>query len=297
MRFSLDETYDKREVFMIGVRRYIAACVLCILLVGVNQCFSIIETLTLYPQFFVLYFVTSLMSDVLNNYARGIEKVSDVAVGGIIGSVSMLTLNVLFLLVFKWGLVGYFVANCLSFASTDLYLLIKLKIWKVISWKPENRSLKKEMVAYSVPMGLGNIGWWINNVSDRYIVTWICGLAANGVYSVAYKIPSLLSMFQQIFNQASMNMWGLTPEFLDVLEEGFKEFFEKEVPGNPLKAEYLIPIFIGELLEQGKMSVKVLKTNDTWYGMTYHEDVVAVKDSFKKMLADGVYKADLFTDL
>lgn len=95
----------------------------------------------------------------------------------------------------------------------------------------------------------------------------------------------------------SMNMWGLTPDFLDVLEEGFKEFFEKEVPGNPLKAEYLIPIFIGELLEQGKMSVKVLKTNDTWYGMTYHEDVAAVKDSFKKMLADGMYKADLFSDL
>ena len=95
----------------------------------------------------------------------------------------------------------------------------------------------------------------------------------------------------------SMNMWGLTPEFLDVLEEGFKEFFEKEVPGNPQKAEYLIPIFIGELLEQGKMSVKVLKTNDTWYGMTYHEDVAAVKDSFKKMLADGVYKGDLFADL
>ena len=95
----------------------------------------------------------------------------------------------------------------------------------------------------------------------------------------------------------SMNMWGLTPDFLDVLEEGFKEFFDKEVPGNPLKAEYLIPIFIGELLEQDKMSVKVLKTNDTWYGMTYHEDVAAVKDSFKKMLENGVYKADLFSDL
>lgn len=95
----------------------------------------------------------------------------------------------------------------------------------------------------------------------------------------------------------SMNMWGLTPEFLDVLEDGFKEFFKKEVPGNPLKAEYLIPIFIGELLEQGKMSVKVLRTNDTWYGMTYHEDVAAVKDSFKKMLENGVYKADLFSDL
>ena len=95
----------------------------------------------------------------------------------------------------------------------------------------------------------------------------------------------------------SMNMWGLTPDFLDVLEKGFKEFFENEVLGNPLKAEYLIPIFIGELLSEGKMSVKVLKTNDTWYGMTYHEDVAAVKDSFKKMLADGVYKTDLFSNL
>ena len=103
--------------------------------------------------------------------------------------------------------------------------------------------------------------------------------------------------FFDVNSLVSMNMWGLTPEFLDVLEEGFKEFFEKEVPGNPLKAEYLIPIFIGELLEQGKMSVKVLKTNDTWCGMTYHEDVAAVKDSFKKMLADGVYKAELFSDL
>ena len=95
----------------------------------------------------------------------------------------------------------------------------------------------------------------------------------------------------------SMNMWGLTPDFLDVLENGFKEFFEKEVPSNPQKAEYLIPIFIGELLSEGKMNVKVLKTNDTWYGMTYHEDVAAVKGSFKKMLEKGVYKADLFADL
>ena len=55
-----------------------------------------------------------------------------------------------------------------------------------------------------------------------------------------------------------------------------------------MKAEYLIPIFIGELPEQGKMSVKVLKTNDTWYGMTYHEDIAAVKDSFKKMLKGAI---------
>lgn len=95
----------------------------------------------------------------------------------------------------------------------------------------------------------------------------------------------------------SMNMWGLTPAFMQVLEQGFQEFFEKEVPANPLKAEYLIPTFIGELLAQGRISVKVLKTNDAWYGMTYKEDVPAVKESFAQMLAEGIYQADLFSDL
>lgn len=121
-------------------------------------------------------------------------------------------------------------------------------------------------------------------VETKNIVKTADGAEADGM---AVDVNSLVSM----------NMWGLTPNFLTTLEEGFMEFFEKEVPSNPLKAEYLIPIFIGELLEQGKMSVKVLESNDTWYGMTYLEDVATVKDSFKKMLENGVYKADLFSDL
>ena len=127
-----------------------------------------------------------------------------------------------------------------------------------------------------------------NNLTEveetKNIVKTASGAEADGV---AVDVDSLVSM----------NMWGLTPDFLTTLEGGFREFFEKEVPGNPLKAEYLIPIFIGELLKQGKMSVKVLKTDDTWYGMTYHEDVAAVKESFKKMLEKGVYKTELFSDL
>lgn len=95
----------------------------------------------------------------------------------------------------------------------------------------------------------------------------------------------------------SMNMWGLTPEFLDALENGFEVFFEKEVPENPLKAEYLIPTFIGQLLEQDKIQVKVLRTDDTWYGMTYKEDVKVVKESFQGMLDKGTYEKDLFADL
>lgn len=95
----------------------------------------------------------------------------------------------------------------------------------------------------------------------------------------------------------SMNMWGLTPDFLDVLESGFEVFFDEEVPENPLKAEYLIPTFFGKLLEQEKIQVKVLRTDDSWYGMTYKEDVEAVKESFQGMLDKGTYEKDLFADL
>ena len=146
-----------------------------------------------------------------------------------------------------------------------------------------------------------------NTLSDNGGVTrGICKMDENGNMTEVVETKNIVktadgaeadSVAVDVNSLVSMNMWGLTPDFLDVLENGFKKFFEKEVPGNPQKAEYLIPIFIGELLEQSKMSVKVLKTNDTWYGMTYHEDVAAVKDSFKKMLEKGVYKADLFADL
>lgn len=95
----------------------------------------------------------------------------------------------------------------------------------------------------------------------------------------------------------SMNMWGLTPDFLDLLEEGFKEFFDKEVCQDPLKSEYLIPVFIGQLLEQGKMNVKVLRTDDTWYGMTYKEDVITVKERFSEMLENNFYSEELFNDI
>ncbi|MBO2517829.1 MAG: nucleotidyltransferase [Clostridiales bacterium] len=93
----------------------------------------------------------------------------------------------------------------------------------------------------------------------------------------------------------SMNFWGLTPDFLPVLENGFTDFF-KDL-SNPLKGEYLLPIFIGQLLREGKVSVKVLETKDTWFGVTYAQDKQAVIDAMRGLIAEGVYEKDLFSDL
>lgn len=94
----------------------------------------------------------------------------------------------------------------------------------------------------------------------------------------------------------SMNMWGLTPEFMDVLEQGFAEFFEN-IKGKELKAEYLLPIYIGQLLREGKVQVKVLETEDKWFGVTYKEDKDSVILSFKQLIEKGIYQKDLFSDL
>ena len=146
-----------------------------------------------------------------------------------------------------------------------------------------------------------------NTLSDNGGVTrGICKMDAEGSLTEVVETKNIIKTAAgaeadgtalDLESLVSMNMWGLTPAFLDVLEQGFAEFFRKEVPLNPLKAEYLIPTFIGQLLEQGRLTVQVLRTDDTWYGMTYKEDVPAVKESFRKMLAEGVYKEDLFGNL
>lgn len=101
----------------------------------------------------------------------------------------------------------------------------------------------------------------------------------------------------------SMNFWGFpakegcNPAFMSVLEAEFINFFRTTVPVNPLKAEYLLPTLIGGLLSENKFTVKVLETRDSWFGVTYKEDKPAVVASFKKLISDGVYKEDLYSDL
>jgi len=90
----------------------------------------------------------------------------------------------------------------------------------------------------------------------------------------------------------SMNMWGLTPEFLDILEAGFAEFLG-ELGDTEEKKEYLLPIIIDKLLKEDKAIVTVLKTEADWFGVTYQEDKPKVVEAFKKLTAKGIYKDKL----
>ena len=92
----------------------------------------------------------------------------------------------------------------------------------------------------------------------------------------------------------SMNMWGLTPGFIAEVEKDFPRFFKEEVPANPLKSEMFLPKTIGQLLQTKNTTVKVLRTADKWYGVTYAADKPQVVAALKDKAAQGAYPDGLW---
>lgn len=101
------------------------------------------------------------------------------------------------------------------------------------------------------------------------------------------------AVFVDVNSLVSMNMWGLTPKFFDILEKGFADFLKKSA-GNYMKAEYLLPTIVGGLLREGDAEVTVLQSNDKWFGVTYKEDKEYVVDSVRNLIDAGVYPNKLF---
>lgn len=94
-------------------------------------------------------------------------------------------------------------------------------------------------------------------------------------------------------SNVSMNMWGFYPEFIDTLKNDFVTFMENVKEGD-IKAEYLLPTVVGDAINQGKVKVEVLETQDKWFGVTYAEDKPIVIENFQTLVNQGVYKTPLF---
>ena len=90
----------------------------------------------------------------------------------------------------------------------------------------------------------------------------------------------------------SMNLWGLTPMYLEACRDRFAAFLDANLPKNPMKCEYLLPTLLSDLLKEGKVDVRVLDSKDKWYGVTYKEDKPGVVAAFKELKAKGVYPAN-----
>lgn len=255
LRFLLDKNINKKYIIRFGAKVTFLGMLIVSAFVLLNSVFTISPLLNNYGILFILMFSTNALNQLTSYIARGLDKISDVAIAGVIATVVSIACNIVFLLVFKWGLTGYFLATILSQGLTAIYFVFKLKLWDCLIKSDNNNEndLRKEMIKYSLPMMLNAIGWWINNLSDRYIVTWMCGLNTNGIYSVGYKIPSILSVFVSIFNQA----WTLS---------AVKEFDPEDKSGFFLKTYNMYNCFITILCSLLICTAKILA------GLLYAKD-------------------------
>lgn len=94
----------------------------------------------------------------------------------------------------------------------------------------------------------------------------------------------------------SMNMWGFSKSILEELQNRFAAFLKQNLESNPLKCEYFLPTVVGELLEEKKATVEVLKSSDRWYGVTYKEDKQVVVDAVENFKKQGLYPEKLWEE-
>lgn len=201
MRFLMDKDANKQTI--IGFSLWIvmvASVIMAVLLFG-NFCLKLWNDIHGLEGYILFYYISYTLNNWLLQTAKGLEKIKCMGISGVIGTVAMILLNVLFLLVFKTGLEGFFVANALGQIVPGIYIALNIRVWKYLRFK-KDRDLQTQMLKYCIPMILVAVGWWANSSINKYVVTWICGAAANGLLSVAYKIPTILSTLQQIFIQA-----------------------------------------------------------------------------------------------
>lgn len=202
IRFALDKTYDKKQVMSISVVYSIRSILYGAVLLAANKILGFSPAIEEYKWLIFLMFLSQVVNGVVTNFVRGLDRLKDIAVSSVICSMSIIFLNIVTLLPLHMGLTGYFLANIFGPLVQSIYLFIICQGWKYIDLVNIDKKLSKEMYNYSTPMIANATAWWINGVSDRYIILWLCGAAANGIYSVANKIPSILDVFQSVFSQA-----------------------------------------------------------------------------------------------
>lgn len=198
MRFTIENKEDKRP-FQIGIRFF---CLGLLLLIPVAVLAMLMFKIEIsYVVFVVLITETSILADINLCYVRGMERMKLITICGIGSSVLSLLSNVLFIVVFRWGLYGFLLSSIVGYTFNIVVISCCNKNDHALKgiWKLHDKTLQKEMLQYGVPLVLSGLSWWVISSSDRYFVTAMCGVAVNGLYAVAYKIPTIIQSIQNVF--------------------------------------------------------------------------------------------------
>ena len=218
--FSMDKEFCPTRILSYGIKRVFDGCIVLALICICIRFVNILKWPTYYYVFIFLLFLTSAVYQVFSNYLRAIEKVKEVAIVGVISSFVYILSNIFFLLIVNIGLYGYLTSLVVgpSIGLMCCLIVIKPKLKDLVHKFPDNNQ-KKAILNYCFPLIFNSIALWINSCLDRYFVASYCGIAENGIYSIASKIPLILAVFYTVFSQA----WTLSAvkEFDSEDKDGF----------------------------------------------------------------------------
>lgn len=198
-RFAAERESDQNAVFSTSIA-----------LLGIGfGAFLLLSPLLLLVEYFrtyvwliVLYVLMADLQAVCAQYLRAVDRTPLFAVQGILNTVLTILFNVLFLCGFEMGVVGYVLSVVFGNLLTTLFLIVYARLWHVFQPSKIQKHLMLELLRFSLPLIPTTLCWLITDLSDRSMVTAICGESANGIYSAAYKIPTIVTLVASVFLQA-----------------------------------------------------------------------------------------------
>ena len=201
-RFAADRRGSRPDAFSVGLRTItlgsagLLAAVLCL---------QKIPSVHLYGMLLASFVIASCYHALCAHFVRAQGNTALFAAQGLFNTALFIGLNVLFLAVFQWGIRGYVLSTTVANLLTTAALIWKARLWRYVRLLPKH-NLRRQMLRYCIPLIPTAIFWWIMGVSDRYMVKWFLGSEANGIYAVAYKIPTILTILATVF----MDAWQLS---------------------------------------------------------------------------------------
>lgn len=173
-------------------------CIICVLLLLIINYFI--------PIWNCYYFIAILVGDrvleCLQKLLRGVRNQKLFAMSGLFHTTILVISNFIKICYFKEGITALLESNIISIYSTIILILFFEKRLRIVNLNRDYQNEQKEMLSYSIPLVPSALGWWVMNASDRYIIRWLIESEANGIYSIAYKFPSVLQTIFNLFNNA-----------------------------------------------------------------------------------------------
>ncbi len=199
IRYGLDKYMDKRDVFTGAITAILSGYAIFLVLLPFLSRIPIIggHTLLIY-----LYVLTSCLRSLCSQFVRARQLIRLYAFDGVMSTAMVILFNVLFLMFFRMGITGYVLATIVSDLCSSLFLFTIAGLHRYIRFRDCDWSVLKSMIRYAAPLIPTTTCWWITNVSDRYMVTYFLDAGANGLLTIAYKVPTIITLLSGIFTDA-----------------------------------------------------------------------------------------------